>query len=189
MPKNSPEPAESVIPPGENSVSPGMDYQLKPYPRVGLRAGLLALFLLPLFLSSVSWQVKAGALVFWTLMFGSYRNSWLREDRFEQQYIIGFVPLKVQKYRLRKLDALGVDIEQPVGILWVFITGVGTLLTFWIFDWLFPWMGGRYRLWLLTRTEKRVLAWQGNDQDTLNETVAQFERATGLKSERSNFNR
>ncbi len=166
-----------------------MDYQLKPHPRVGLCAGILAVFMLPLFLSSVGWGAKAFALIFWTLMIGSYRIGWLREDRFEQQFVVGFVPLKVQKYRLKRIESLGVDIEEPVGVLWVFIIGVGTLFTFWVFDWLFPWMGGRFRLWLLTRTEKRVLAWQGNCQDTLNETVAQFEKTTGLKCERSNFNR
>jgi hypothetical protein len=166
-----------------------MDYQLKPHPRPRLRAGLLAIFMVPLFISTVSWQVKAGGLVFWALMFGSYPVAWLREDRFEQQYVIGFVPLKAHKYRLKRIDALGLDTEEPVGILWVFIIGVGWLITFWVFDWLFPWLGGRYRLWFLTHSEKRILAWQGNDEESFHETVAQFEQATGLKCQRTNFNR
>src|SRR5688500_6494974 len=93
----------------------GMDYPLKPHPRVVLRLGILAVFMLPLILSTVSGPAKAFALVFWTLMIGSYRQAWLREDRFEQQYFIGFVPLKVQKWRLKKLEALGLDTEEPVG--------------------------------------------------------------------------
>jgi hypothetical protein len=166
-----------------------MEYQLQPLPRPKLRLVLLAVFMLPPLISTVSWQTKARILVFWTLLFGSYRLAWLREDRFEQQLVIGFVPLKVQKFRLKRIEAIGVDTEEPVGFLWVLIIGLGMLITFWVFDWLFPWMGGRYRVWLLTRTEKRILAWQGNSQETLNETVAKFEEATSLKSQRTNFNR
>lgn len=166
-----------------------MDYQLKPHPRVGLRLGILAVFLLPLILSTVAFPAKVFALVFWTLLIGSYRQAWLREDRFEQQHFLGFVPLKVYKWRLKKLEALGLDTEEPVGCLWVFIIGVGMVLTFWVFDWLFPWMGGRYRIWLLTQSEQRILAWQGNHEETLKETLAQFEQVTGLKCQRTNFNR
>lgn len=169
--------------------SPGMDYQLKPHPRVGLRVGLLALFLLPLLISSLNWPTKGGAIFFWTLLFGSCRLAWLRDDRFEQQLVIGFVPLKVQKYRLKRIDAIGIDTEEPVGCLWILILGVAMVLTFWVFDWLFPWVGGRYRIWLLTQSEKRILAWQGNSEETLHETLAQFEAATGLKFERANFSR
>ncbi len=166
-----------------------MDYQLKPHPRVRLRASILAVALLPLAISTVSWPAKAGGLLLWTLMLGSYRVAWLREDRYEQQFFIGFVPLKVHKWRLKRIDALGVDIEEPVGILWVFLIGAWMWLSFWVFDWLFPWLGGRYRLWFLTQSNKRVLAWQGNCEDTLKETIAQFEEATGLRSERTDFNR
>ena len=166
-----------------------MEYQLKPPPRTGLRAGILAVFLLPLLLSSVGWPLKAGALLFWTALIGSYRVSWLREDRFEQQYFIAFVPIKPQKYRLRKIEAVGIDIEEQAGVSWVLLIGLQMLLTMWVFDWLFPWMGGRFRVWLLLQSKKRVLAWQGSCQDTLNETVARLEEATNLKSERTNFNR
>jgi hypothetical protein len=166
-----------------------MDYQLKPYPRIHLRLGILAVFMLPLLLSTVSLLAKAFAFVFWTLLIGSYRQAFLREDRFEQHYFIGFVPLKVYKWRLKKLEALGLDTEEPVGCLWIIVLGVAMVLTFRVFDWLFPWVGGRYRIWLLTQSEKRILAWQGNSEETLHETLAQFEQATGMKCQRTNFNR
>ena len=167
-----------------------MDDQLKPDPHVGTRAGILAAFMLPLFLSTVSLPVKIGGFAFWTLLIGSYRISWLRSDRFEQQYVIAFVPLKIYKWRLKRIEALGVDIEEPLGCLWVVLCWVWSRFVRSGFSiGFFPGFAGNYRIWLLTRSEKRVLAWQGSCQDTLNENVERFERATGLKSERTNFNR
>ena len=58
-------------------------------------------------------------------------------------------------------------------------TGVWNVLMIWLLDWLIPWAGGDYKLWLRSKSG-RLLAWQGNGEANFRHNLAVLEDATGL---------
>jgi hypothetical protein len=160
---------------------------LHPVPRLWLRVLLLALILLPIPFARATWTVKGMGVLLWTVMLGSYRDVRIEGAVLRYGFVVGFVPLKPRRLKLDRVTRLAIDTEQGVGWGWMFVVGLWNWLFCWVLDWLFPWFGGRYRVWLLTARGKQILAWQGNSDDALHENLAMLESATGLTTERSGF--
>lgn len=165
-----------------------MDQPLLPIPRVWLRALLFAGILLPVvFLSTHSWSLKLPSLLMWAALIGSYRDARIAGPVFRFNYVIAFVPLPAKKLKLDRVARLGVDIEESLSFGWILVFGFWNVLFTWLLDWLLPWVGGRYRVWLVTIKGKKILAWQGNSDPAFDENVRRLEAATGLTMERTGF--
>ena len=54
------------------------------------------------------------------------------------------------------------------------------VLAIWLLDWLIPWAGGDYKLWLRTKSDQRVLAWQGNGEANFRRNLEILEEVSGL---------
>jgi hypothetical protein len=60
------------------------------------------------------------------------------------------------------------------------LAGIQTLLMVWLLDWLIPWAGGEYKLWLRMLAGHRVLAWQGNGESNFRQNLNILEDISGL---------
>ena len=162
-----------------------MEHTLSPTPRPRLRAVILAVLLMATFISSGAWLGKLFGAMLLVLLAGTYRYSYVHDDRFQFRYFVGFVPMKVRSYPLKKAVRIEVDQESPAGVWTLIFLGPWNWLWCHILDHVFPWFGGRYRLWLCTVSGKRVLAWQGNSDACFQQNLRFLETVTGLPIERS----
>lgn len=165
-----------------------MDQRLRPVPRTWLRTLLFAAIIVPAALfSDAPWSMKLPAFVMWAGLIGSYRDARIEAGTFRFGYVVAFVPLPAKRLKLERIVRLGVDTEESLGLGWVLLFGFWNVFITWLLDWLLPWMGGRYRVWLVTAKGRRVLGWQGNSDEAFEENVRRLEGATGLTLERTGF--
>ncbi len=99
-----------------------------------------------------------------------------------------FVPLRPVRTPLADLKWIETDVEQRMGAAsgcaLAFVFGLQNLLMVWLLDWLIPWAGGDYKLWLRTLSGRRVLAWQGNGDSNFRQNMDILEEASGLPIKR-----
>jgi hypothetical protein len=72
-----------------------------------------------------------------------------------------------------------VRLRVTILVLLVAFAWIGPLLIR-LMDWLVPWFGGDYKLWLRTVSDERVLAWQGNGEGNFRQNLEILEETTGL---------
>lgn len=161
------------------------EYTLKPIPRLWLRVILFVVLMLPAFLSTAPWSTKILGLLLWAGLLGTFPLAQLRDGRFEKQFFVAFVPLKPRKWCLDKVARVEVNLAEPTGCWTAFVFGPANFFFFRLFDWLLPWIGGRYRLWLRSAKGHRVQVWQGSSDAAFEANVHALEKATGLSLERT----
>ena len=116
------------------------------------------------------------------LLMGSYPVVEVKKKTIRRTWMVFFYPVHTEKLRLR--DFVGVEtareprIADQVGCL--------VLLFFWywflfrLFDHIFPWLGGNYKLTLRHYDdEEEVVIWQGNNTNDFEANLAVLE-STGL---------
>ena len=112
---------------------------------------------------------------------GSYPQARLTGDRFERTMFIAFVPARVQRWPLDRFVSIQSDSEpqEEFAVGWWFLFGNWWVL--WnVLDWMVPWVGGPYKLWLRAASGKRVLAWQGRSDRQFRENLDILQQRLGL---------
>lgn len=99
------------------------------------------------------------------LIIGSYPLVQVKKKTIEQTLFVLFYPVHTKVLRLRDFVSVEADVEPGMGdqfgcLIYVF---------FWyaimwkFFDFLMPWLGGTYKLYLKELTDERTLIWQGSN--------------------------
>jgi hypothetical protein len=132
----------------------------------------------------MSWAVKIVGAVMWSGWIGSYPIARIRGDQFERVMVIMFVPARAKRWSLDRFSGIQPESEQEdefaIGWWWLF---GGWWLWSKALDWLTPWMGGPYKLWLRATSGKRVLAWQGRSEAQFRANLDMLLNRTGLSVE------
>lgn len=141
--------------------------------------GCLVVFIL---IGQAPLHVQLAFDLCWALILGSYPLVEIREKTIEQTTMVGFFPVHRKTYQLRDFVSVETDVEtritQFVGCLILFIFFYWLL--FRIFDYLLPWLGGDYKLWLRRYDDERIPIWQGNNTTDYEANLALLESA-GLR--------
>jgi len=131
------------------------------------------------FFSRAEWYKRvifAAGLAGWL---GSWPQARIRGDRFERVMYIFFVPARTKRWALDRFNGIQPDSDpREIAEAWMFF---GIWWLFWAaFDSLMPWLGGSYKLWLRAHSGRRVLAWQGNNQDHFQANLELLQRRSAL---------
>jgi hypothetical protein len=153
-----------------------LNESLRPLPRFGWRSALFALLILPVVLSSGGLTGKVVSAVVAAVVTGTYRESRIRGQRFESRMVICFLPLRFRRWKLQQIVEIATDVEGRMGCGWVLVFGPFLWLMWRLCDWLLPWIGGEYAIWLVLANGKRILAWQGNSDDNFQWNLELLER-------------
>lgn len=111
------------------------------------------------------------------LIIGSFPLIAVKEKTIEQTLYILFYPAHKKVWKLR--DFVGVEAEVEQRITDQF--GCLVLIFFWMailwrfFDFLMPWLGGVYKLYLREYTDERMVIWQGSSAADYEANLALFE--------------
>lgn len=143
---------------------------------------LAVLILVILFLPYVIWWLKAAMILPLFMLAGTYRVSKIREDKFQSQLFVGFVPLKPKKCNLPGVMYIetkynsGGDIPDALPVAGPFQQLMETML-----DVSAPTFGGAYEIWLVTAKGREIPAWEGTSQQQFEANVALLKANSGAE--------
>jgi hypothetical protein len=157
---------------------------LVPQPKIWLRLVILALFVALAWIGTTPWQSKLGFCVMVAGFLGTFPRPRISAKYYEREWFAIFVPLGRSRTRLTDLTQIETDLEKSIGMaggcLVTVVFGIQTLLMVWLLDWLLPWAGGSYKLWLRTKSGRRILAWQGNGESNFQRNMEILQDTLGL---------
>lgn len=158
-----------------------VDRDLVPIPRVSLRWILFAVLALFALFSNTPWLMKPLALIVPAFITGTYRESRIRNGRFQTRMVYFFVPGRRRSWKLERFVAVETELEQHAGCLTILFFGPFFWFLTYVVDWLLPWLGGDFILWLHTAKGKRILAWQGSSDENFQENLNTLVSVTGAE--------
>lgn len=161
-----------------------MHVELLPIPRLGLRvalaAGLAGLGLI----GTAPFLSKVGFCLFVAALCGSYRIARIAHGHFERILMVMFIPVRSKRWPMDRFTRIETDWKDETGLLSALFLGGSLWLFLKAFDWLLPWMGGSYKIWLRAASGKRVLAWQGMSDRSFETNRDLLQSTLGLPVER-----
>jgi hypothetical protein len=120
------------------------------------------------------------------LLLGSFPQASLGGGAFHREFFIMFLRAQKKKWKLERFVQIEIGSEERPFDSAAQIFKSGELMNrIWgLFDACVPWLGGDYKLYLRSASGKRVLAWQGGNDEQFQANLEALRRATGLQVER-----
>ena len=120
------------------------------------------------------------------LIFGSFPQASIDATALHWELYVFFVRVQKKRWKLSRFIGIEIDLEDRPFDSMANVFKLGELLNkIWaLFDACVPWLGGDYKIYLRAASGKRVLAWQGSNDDEFRNNLDLIRRVTGLKSER-----
>jgi hypothetical protein len=157
---------------------------LIPEPRVWLRVTLLILLVIFGWIGPSAWYAKCIFSLVLVPLFGTYPHTRINARFLEREWFAAFVPVYIQRVRLTEITRIETDLDSGLGFVGgcvIFVVlGPFAFPFFWGMDWLVPWLGGDYKLWLRTLSDNRILVWQGNGEGNFRCNLAVLEETFDL---------
>jgi hypothetical protein len=116
---------------------------------------------------------------------GTYPEVGVEGGNLVRRFRVLFRTVSVVEHPLKQCSQIEIDLEWRPAMGYGFLIGVWNWAMLFVFDRIFPWFGGDYKLWLRTGRDQRILAWQGNGEDNFRYNVEVLEEATGLTAVRA----
>ena len=135
-------------------------------------------------IGSSAWCAKLIFCLAMVGFFGTFPRPRINITCFVKEWFVFFVPVGATSTNLADIVQIETDLDEKIGmtggILIFFFFGLFDLIMIWLFDWLIPWFGGDYKLWLRTKSDQRVLVWQGNGESNFRRNLALLKDLSGL---------
>jgi hypothetical protein len=158
---------------------------LVPRPKLWLRLTLATAMLALMLISTGPPSVKLIAAVSMIGVLGTYPAMRINPRCFEKHWRVAFIPIGTTREPLDQFVHVETDLEQRFGLgagcALALLVGVWNVVMVRVLDWLLPWAGGDYKLWLRTGGNRRVLAWQGNGEANFRHNLEVLEAVSGLR--------
>jgi hypothetical protein len=155
-------------------------------PTINLRNRIIICLVL-LFLLAISPGALIGklmGLLTITFMTGSFRRTYIDAEIAHVQMTVCFIPLKMNRYRLKRFYQIEIMLEEPAGWWTFFLFGPIQWLWFRFLNFAIPWLGGVYQIWL-SREGKKVMLWQGSFDEDYEQNLEMLKSMTGYEVVRS----
>jgi hypothetical protein len=157
---------------------------LVPQPKVWLRVTILALLIALASIGTSPWFAKLAFCLAMFGFFGTFPRPRINAIFFETEWFAFFVPVYRRRTDLAEVVQIETDVQTRIGmdtgILLSMLIGLQSVLMLWLADWLIPWFGGDYKLLLRTKSDQRVLAWQGNGESNFRRNLEILGDVSGL---------
>ena len=161
-----------------------MERHLQPDVRIVIRRVLFGVLIIPALVASSPWFVKIVGCAMVAFLTGTYRESRIVGSRFETRMVFLFVRRDYKKFKLDHVVTIETGLEDRAGWGTFFLFGPLYWAASRACDFLLPWVGGEFKLWLRSARGRRLLAWQGNSEDYFQSNLEILQTATGADVER-----
>jgi hypothetical protein len=155
-----------------------------PHRRSSLRLLVLVGLVLLAVICGASWYHLAVFAFFMGLLLGTFPRVRLRGELLEREFLLLFMPLHHVECRLGEIESLETGVEEQLGVAYGCLIGFQTWVIGKLVDRMAPWLGGDCKIWLRLRSGRRLLAWQGNNEQHFRQNLTVLERSTDLRAVR-----
>lgn len=157
---------------------------LVPQPQIWLRVTILAILATLVGMGDTLWYAKFAFCLAAAGFFGTFPRPCINATYFEKQWFVFFVPVYLHQTQLADVVQIETDVESHMGMaggcVLSLVVGLQNAIMVWLLDWLIPWAGGDYKLWLRIGSDQRVLAWQGNGESNFQKNLGILEDISEL---------
>lgn len=157
---------------------------LRPRPLLWLRKTLACSWCGYLIITPWSPSFKLNCCLIGLVILGTFRQTNVSATKINWHYRFAFMPFYRKTMLLQNHSCILTGWEEGSGL------GEALLLGLWgtcfapLSDWLCPWPGGSYRLWVKNTQGQRVLVWRGRVARHFHRNHKLLSQATGLPSQR-----
>jgi hypothetical protein len=96
------------------------------------------------------------------MLTGTFRTSFVGEERFTTRFHVAFVPVSVERCNLRAVTSVMARFAwDGPGVGTILLFGPSQFLFGWLFEILIPALGGPYQIHLVTAKGRELVAWRG----------------------------
>ena len=158
---------------------------LRPRPLTALRKALVCGWSAFLIVSPWSSSFKLDCCLVSLAILGTFRTTTASQREIIWSYRFAFLPFFSRRLALRDQCSIATGWEERSGLAEAALLGLWSTLIAPLADWLCPWRGGPYRLWLMDSQGKQTLVWRGRVERTYHRNHQLLVAATGLPSRRA----
>lgn len=158
---------------------------LRPRPLAAFRKALVCGWSAFLIVSPWSPSFKLDCCLVSLVILGTFRTTTASRQRITWTYRFGFLPFYTRRLALRDQSCVATGWEERSGLAEAALLGLWSTVLAPLADWLCPWRGGPYRLWVMGSDGKQTLVWRGRVERTYHRNHRLLIDATGLPSRRA----
>jgi len=107
---------------------------------------------------------KLIACITAVLVLGTYRETLVSKTNVSWKIYLAFFSLGTWKFSLQDATLLTSEWEEQGGMMEALMLGMWGLLLAPLLDWLTPWRGGLFKLWIRTSQGRKILVWRGRSE-------------------------
>ena len=158
---------------------------LRPRPLLWLRKTLVCGWSGYLLISPWSSSFKLDCCLVSLVLLGTFRTTTVSARRITWKYRFGFLPFYTRHLSLKDQCQIVTGWEERSGLGEALLLGLWGACVAPLADWLCPWPGGSYRLWVKNSHGKQILVWRGRVGRNFHRNHKLLSQATRLPSFRA----
>jgi hypothetical protein len=158
---------------------------LRPRPLLWLRKLLVCGWSGYLLISPWPSSVKLDLCLLSLVILGTFRTITVSSQQVTWKYRFGFLPFYTGRLALKDQSSIVTGWEERSGLCEALLLGLWGACVAPLADWLCPWRGGPYRLWLKNVQGQQTLVWRGRVEKNFYRNHKLLSQATGFPSHRA----
>ncbi len=158
---------------------------LRPRPLLWLRKLLVCAWSGYLLISPWSSSVKLDLCLLSVVVLGTFRTITVSSQQITWTYRFGFLPFYTRRLSLKDQCGIVTGWEESSGLCEALLLGLWGAFFAPLADWLCPWRGGPYRLWVKNSQGVQTLVWRGRVERSFHRNHKLLGEATRLPSYRA----
>lgn len=153
---------------------------LNPKPRWALRRLIAALSCAGILLSAAPGPVRLGLAVLVIFLAGTGVEIEVSDREIRRSHVWMFCYTRKRRWLNTDLREIEAEWDEDSGVGEALLLGLYGWCVAPLLEWLCPWSGGSYRLWMRTHSGKRRLLWQGRRERSFRRNQTELTRVTRL---------
>lgn len=158
---------------------------LRPRPHLWLRKTLFCAWSGYLIIAPWTSSFKLDCCLLALVILGTFRTTTVSANEIAWHYCFGFVPYYSRQLSVKDQTTILTGWEERSGLGEALLLGLWSMGLAPLADWLCPWPGGSYRLWVKNHHDQRVLVWRGRVERTFHRNHKLLSQATRMPSQRA----
>jgi hypothetical protein len=127
---------------------------------------------------------KLVACLFAVIALGTYRETFISKSRVTWKLYLSFVKVGTWVCPLENAQKVCSEWEEQGGMIEALLLGLWALLLAPLMDWLCPWRGGVFKLWIQGQQGMKILVWRGRSVRAFHSNHRLLQTVTALPGPR-----